>query len=66
MRTCDVEVKIHHETEAAYLVTTTSSKGKKIWIPKRINGEEYEVDEGSGGWAVITVPEYWATEKELV
>ncbi len=60
----DVEIKIHHETDKAYLVSTDVSE--KVWIPKRINGEEYEVDESRGGFAIITVPEWWATEKELV
>lgn len=65
MRTVDVEVKIHHETERAYHVSTTASV-EKVWIPKRINGDEYEVDEGERGWAIITVPEWWAVEKGLI
>lgn len=60
----DVEIKIHHETDKAYLVSTTTVE--KEWIPKRINGEEYPIDEGERGWAVITVPEWWAAEKGLV
>lgn len=66
LRTCDVEVRIHYETDDAYLVSTDGVKDNAKWVPKRIKGEEYEVDEGKGGWAIITVPEWWATEKELV
>jgi hypothetical protein len=63
-RVIDVEVKIHHETDKAYLVSTTTVE--KVWLPKKINGEEYPVDERLRGFAVITVPEWWATEKELI
>lgn len=64
-RMVDVEVKIHHETDKAFLITNTVAT-EKTWISKLINGEEYEVDEGEKGWAVITVPEWWATEKGIV
>lgn len=65
-RMVDVEIKIHHETEDAYLVSTTTVE--KTWIPKRIRKDEepYEVDEIEGGYALITVPEWWAVDKELV
>lgn len=63
-RMVDVEIKIHAETEKAYNVSTTVVERK--WIPKKINGQEYEVDEGARGFAIITVPEWWATEHELV
>lgn len=64
MADIDVEVKIHHETEKAYLVSTTSVM--KMWIPKYINGDLYPVDEGEKGWAIITVPEWFAIDKELI
>jgi len=64
-RMVDVEIKIKHETEKAYLVENEITTSP-VWIPKLINGEEYEVDEGERGWAVITVPEWWATEKGIV
>lgn len=64
MSTVDIEVKIHHETEKAYLVSTTTVE--KVWIPKNINGEEYPVDEGEKGWAIITVPIWFAMDKELI
>jgi len=63
-RMVDVEVRIHHETDKAFLVSTETVEKK--WIPKKISNEEYTVDEGVGGWAIITVPEWWATEHELV
>lgn len=67
LRLCDVEIKIHHETEAAFYVTNEVCT-EKTWIPKRIRKDEdpYPVDEGEKGWAVITVPEWWAADKGLV
>ena len=65
-QTCDVEVRIHYETDDAFLVSTDGEKENAKWVPKRINGEEYTVDEGEKGWAVLTVPEWWAAEKELI
>lgn len=64
-RMVGVEVKIKHETEKAYLVTNEVAT-TPVWLPKLINGEEYEVDETRGGWAIITVPEWFATEKGIV
>lgn len=66
MKTCSVEVKIKHETENAYLVANDHTSEDGVWVPKRINGEEYEVDEGEKGWAIFTVPEWWAAAKGLV
>lgn len=65
MRTIDVEVKIHHETEKAYLVSSLTT-GTKDWIPKELNGEQFEVDEGQRGFALITMPEWFAAEKGLI
>lgn len=65
-RMADIECRIHHETDKALLISLDGNKDNAIWIPKGLNGEEFVVDEGEKGYAVITMPEWFATEKGLV
>lgn len=64
----DIEVKIHWETEKAWLISTDGVKDNAKWFPKRIKDmeEDFEMDEGDGGRAILTAPEWLLTEKELV
>ena len=64
--TGDVEVKIHYETEKAWFISTDGVKANAVWIPKFLNGEELLMDEGSKGYAILTAPEWFLAEKELV
>lgn len=60
----DIEVVIHHQTEMAYLVSTTGQERNAQWVPKSAT----EVDEASrrGAWVTITLPERMAIDKGLV
>lgn len=58
----DIEVKIHWETEDAWLVSTSGEKKDAVWVPK----SKVEMDESDGGIALMTIPEWLATEKGFV
>lgn len=57
----DVDVKIHHRTDHAYLVSTTGEKKDAVWVPKSL----VEI-EPTGSGHKLTLPEWLAIDKELV
>jgi hypothetical protein len=65
-RMVDVEAKIKWEKEKSWLIANEVTGEEGTWVPKYINGIPIECDEGKGGWAVFTMPEWLAAEKGLV
>lgn len=59
----EVEVKIHFETEKALLVSGDGEKDHAVWIAKSLIEV---IDEGEKAYAILTIPQYLAEEKELV
>lgn len=61
----DLEVALHHQTDKAYLVSTTGDRKDAVWLPK--SACELE-DQGSRnpGIYTLTLPQSLATEKGLV
>lgn len=57
----DVAVKLHHESEKAWLVSDDGDRAKAIWIPK----SQAEL-ESKGAAHILTLPEWLATDKGLV
>jgi hypothetical protein len=60
-KTTLVDLKVDewkHETDKAWLFVI---EGADVWIPKSIGEFDPEDDEG-----VVTVPEWWAIEEELI
>jgi len=53
----DIEVSLHHETEKAWLVSTTGDRADAKWVPKAA-GELFD--------GLLTVSEQTAIDKELV
>lgn len=60
----DVEVHLHHTTQAALLVSLDGQNSKAVWVPKSL----VEVDGVAeiGRRVTITLPESIAIEKGLV
>jgi hypothetical protein len=58
----DLEVQLLHETDSAYLVTETIPE-LGVWLPK----SQCELEETSvRGIYTLTLPQWLATEKELI
>lgn len=55
----DVEVKLHHQTERAILVSDDGDKANAVWLPL----SQIEWDEADG---IVTMPEWLATEKGFI
>lgn len=63
--TVELKVFIHHETDAAYLVSETGDKDDAVWLPKsQLQGEPVCVEKGS--IADLEIPEWLAIEKGFV
>lgn len=61
-RLADIDVHLLHQTEKAWLVTT-STPDEGVWIPK----SQAELSEtGIPGIQTITLPEWLAQEKGLI
>ena len=65
----DLEVQVHHETNAARLVSTDGEREKAVWVPK--SESEFEQDRSVKSLGLIrrgtlTLPEWLAIEKGLV
>ena len=59
----DLELWLHHETAAAYLVSELGERDKAVWLPKS-QCEKYERKNGEV-WE-FSVPQWLAEEKGLV
>lgn len=59
---CDLELHLHAETDKAILVSTDGNADKAVWVPK--SQCEYEIKKKN--LITVTMPEYLATDKELV
>lgn len=58
----DLELRLHHQTEAAILVSDDGDRSNAVWIPK----SQCEVQETrSPGIVIVTISERTATEKGL-
>jgi hypothetical protein len=62
MRLTDIDVTLHHETEAAVLVSATGDSDDAVWLPKSIVEENSRM----GTFLNITLPEKMAVDKGLV
>ena len=60
----DVEAQIVWETDAAWKIS--NDKATDVWIPKHMSNGDIEIDEGDEGWAVFTMPEWFAVQKGLI
>jgi len=58
----DLTVQLHHATDWAVLVSDDGDRAKAVWIPLA----QCEVEKRPNGIAVVTMPEWLATEKGLV
>jgi hypothetical protein len=56
----DIEVRIIHLTERAILVTVDDEK--EVWLPL----SQIEVTKGKQNRAIVTMPEAYALDKELI
>lgn len=59
---CDLELHLHAETDKAILVSTDGNADDAVWVPK--SQCEYEIKKKN--LILVTMPEYLATDKELV
>lgn len=57
----DISCQLRHETQKAWLLDV--GEEEPIWIPKSIGELELAED---GKSHVLTLPEYWAIEKEII
>lgn len=57
----DITVHLHHETDAAVLVSDTADPKDAVWLPK----SQIEI-EADGATHTVTLPEWLALEKELI
>lgn len=57
----DLEVRLHHETEKALLVSTSGDRDDAVWVPK--SAVEFE---GGLTRGTLTLPEALAIEKGLM
>lgn len=57
----DVSVKLHHETEKAWLVSDDGDKDNAVWVPK----SQAEIEPKNGVF-ILTLPEWLATDKGLL
>lgn len=57
--TLDVTVKVHHETDAAYLVSETGERPDAVWVPKSQIRAERRI---SFDTLELTLPQ-WLAEK---
>lgn len=56
----EIELKIHWETEKAYLLSDDGDKDTAEWVPK---SKIEKVEEGEKGYALVTLPAWLASEK---
>lgn len=59
----DIEVQVHHETHAAWLVSTDGDSSHAIWVPK----SQCEVERiPNSRFYTLTLPHWLAVKKELI
>lgn len=58
----DLDVKVHHATELAVLVSETGDKDDAVWLP--LSQIEIDTTE-NGAETTVTIPEWLADEKGL-
>jgi hypothetical protein len=59
----DVAVRLHHETEKAWLVSDDGEVESAVWIPK----SQAEIEaKANGRMHMLTLPEWLATDKRLI
>jgi hypothetical protein len=62
-RLCDLTMQIHIRADRAVLASMTGDKREAVWLPL----SQIEINDVTAGQiATITMPEWLATEKELV
>jgi len=63
----EIAVTVHHETDAAWLVSDTGNRDEAVWLPKSQVSSEAEIDLSDGPTeAELTLPEWLAQEKGLI
>jgi hypothetical protein len=60
----DLTLHIHHETDAAILVSDTGEEKRAVWVPR--SQVEIEKLGPRGNEAIVTMPQWLAIEKEFV
>lgn len=63
-RLADVDVRLHHETDRAWLVSVDGDRDSAVWVPKSV--AEYEPDPRHEEQGTLTLPESLARERGLV
>lgn len=58
----DVDVKVHHSTDKAVLVSKTGDEEDAVWVPK----SQIELEPKGKDLAVLTGPEWLLIDKGLV
>jgi len=58
----DIDVELHHETDAAYRVSTNGEDKNAIWIPK----SQCEMERQRNGAFILTCTERVAIDKGLI
>jgi hypothetical protein len=58
----DLDMKLHHQTEKAVLVSDDGERDNAIWIPL----SQCEVEHKKDGYVVVTMPEWLAKDKGLI
>jgi hypothetical protein len=56
-----VEVRMHHRTDNALLVSLDGDRDKAVWIPL----SQCEIEERPGGIVVLEMPEWLAIDRGL-
>lgn len=59
----DIEVRLHHKSAKAILVSDDGDEANAVWLPL----SQIEIDDqGKNGVVTVTVPEWLAIDKGLV
>ncbi len=56
------KMKIHHETDAAILMSDTGDEDDAVWLPK----SQIEYEDRVDGYVLVEVPEWLAEDKGLI
>jgi hypothetical protein len=66
MSTVDLVLFVHHETDAAYLVSDDGDRDKAVWLPKSQIQVDREYRRPEGRLIDIEMPEWLALKKGLI
>jgi hypothetical protein len=58
----DLEMRLHHETDKAVLVSDDGDRDHAIWVPL----SQCEIEHKKNGYVVVTMPSWLAKDKGLI